>query len=286
MKLILTSFAKSCRKVLPNEGIGKIFDRYVESMQGVLEAYRVGRTAFYRICKEDGLYLTPKKRRYITTDSNHRYHKYPNQIKDLAIVRPEQVWASDITYINTAEGPAYLFLITDHYSKRIVGWQLGRNMTTAIGIEALEMAIKERAYPDRPLIHHSDRGSQYCSDDYIRMLTENKIGISMTENGDPYENAIAERINGTIKNEFGISHLQTTFKETKARITEAVNLYNDYRRHHSNGGLTPNQMHSQQEKPVKRYGKGKSTNLATSPKEETGSAEEQPVSSMVSDKDA
>ena len=112
------------------------------------KSYQVGRTAFYSICREEGLFLTRKKRRIITTDSNHRFHKYPNQIKELEIKRPEQVWASDITYVNTAEGPAYLFLITDHYSKQIMGWQLGRHMTTDIGIKALEMALKSRAYPD------------------------------------------------------------------------------------------------------------------------------------------
>lgn len=272
--------------MLPKEGIGKIFERYTQEMQGTMEIYKVGRTAFYDTCREAGLFLIPKKRRYITTDSNHRFYKYPNQIKELTITRPEQVWASDITYISTAEGPAYLFLITDHYSKRIMGWQLGRNMTTDIGIKALEMALKSRAYPNQPLIHHSDRGSQYCSHEYTGKLKENQITISMTEKGDPYENAIAERINGTIKNEFGINELNISFKETQAQIKQAVDLYNDYRKHNSNEGLTPNQMHSQQDKPIKQYGKKKNHNLASAPEEEAGSAEEQPVSSMVLDKDA
>jgi transposase InsO family protein len=217
----------------------------------------------------------------MTTDSNHHLRKYPNIIRELQVIRPEQIWGADITYVETYDGAAYLFLITDHYSKRIMGWQFARNMPKEVGIQALEMALKNRQYPNQDLIHHSDRGSQYCSYKYTDILVDNGIAISMTEKGDPYENAIAERLNGTIKYEFGMYQAMGTFTQTKAGIEEAVHLYNDYRRHHSNSGLTPNQMHGQSLLKIKQYGKRKNGTLATAPKEETGSAEEQPVSSMV-----
>jgi putative transposase len=136
--------------------------------------------------------LVKKKRNYIrTTNSYHRFYKYPNLIKDLEINLAEQVWASDITYIRTSEGYMYLSLITDVYSKQVVGHQLPDNHKTINCIIALKEAIKNRKYPDRALIHHSDRGFQYCSSDYIETLESNQIGISMTTKHDPYENAVA-----------------------------------------------------------------------------------------------
>jgi len=139
-----------------------------------------------------------------TTNSYHRFYKYPNLIKDIDINRAEQVWASDITYIRTKEGFMYLSLITDVYSKQVVGYQLSDNLKPINCINALKDAIKSRKYPERSLIHHSDRGLQYCCPDYTDILESNHIGISMTTKHDPYENAVAERINGTLKNEFDL----------------------------------------------------------------------------------
>jgi putative transposase len=120
------------------------------------------------------------------------------------IERAEQVWASDITYIKTKEGFMYLFLITDVYSKQIMGWELSDNMKVINAIRALKMDIKNRRYPDRKLIHHSDRGLQYCTSSYINVLEKTNIDISMTQKYDPYENAVAERVNGILKNEYDI----------------------------------------------------------------------------------
>jgi transposase InsO family protein len=144
--------------------------------------------------------LIKKKKNYMrTTNSYHKFYKHPNLIKDIHINRAEQVWVSDITYIRTNQGWLYLSLITDAYSKQIVGHQLSDNMRTVNCINALKMAIKNRKYPERPLIHHSDRGFQYCNPDYTETLTKNHIDISMTTKHDPYENAVAERVNGTLK---------------------------------------------------------------------------------------
>jgi protein-S-isoprenylcysteine O-methyltransferase Ste14 len=122
----------------------------------------------------------------------------------MEITAPEQLWVSDITYIRTDHGFAYLSLITDHYSKKIMGYCLYPTLSTKGPLEALKMALKSRVYKDRELMHHSDRGFQYCSDDYVKILKDNNIKISMTENSDPYENAVAERVNGILKSEFDI----------------------------------------------------------------------------------
>jgi transposase InsO family protein len=133
--------------------------------------------------------------------------KYSNLVRDLKITRPEQVWVSDITYIRMVNQWGYLSLITDACSRRIMGWSLRPDMEAQGCIDALEMALKNRIYND-PLIHHSDRGSQYCSKNYVGMLIKNNVAISMTENGDPYENALAERMNGIIKAEFNLYNSQ------------------------------------------------------------------------------
>jgi putative transposase len=141
---------------------------------------KCGRDKLHDILRSEGMLIKKKKNYMRTTNSYHRFYKYPNLIKDLHINRPEQVWVSDITYIRTNQGWLYLSLITDAYSKQIVGYQLSDNLKTINCINALKTAIKNRKYPDRPLIHHSDRGFQYCSPDYIEALEKNNIGISMT----------------------------------------------------------------------------------------------------------
>jgi transposase InsO family protein len=285
-EVLAVGFAKLCRKKLPTEGVGKIFARYCQQLAKLPKDLKVGRNKFYDICRKEALLIERKRRKHITTDSNHRFHKYPNRIKELSVVRPEQVWCSDITYISTFEGNAYLFLITDHYSKRIVGWELAQQMTVEAGLKALDMALKSRMYPEQELYHHSDRGSQYCSHSYTERLKEAGLKISMTEKGDPYENAIAERVNGTIKHEFGLWEATGNFMHTWRLTKEAVETYNSYRLHMSNGGITPDEMHKQQEKKVRRYAKRKAVNLTSVSEEEAGSAEEQPASSMTQDSTA
>jgi len=181
-------------------------------------------------------------------------HKYLNLIKGLIIDRPEQVWVADITYLDTTEGNAYLHLITDAYSKQIMGYELCDNMEATSTAKALTMALKNRQY-NKPLIHHSDRGFQYCSRIYVNLLKDNGIQISMTENGSPYDNAVAERVNGILKDEFGLNEQMNDLKEAIKQTSEGITLYNSLRPHLSCQMLTPQQMHSQQRIVLKTYKK-------------------------------
>lgn len=159
---------------------------------------KIGRDVLFNFLRAEHLLIKPKRSYVKTTNSKHWMKKYSNLIKDIELTKPEQLWVSDITYIKTDNGHEYLSLITDAYSKKIMGYELLNNLSTAGPLKALDMALKNRKY-NHDLIDHSDRGLQYCSAGYITKLNKHNIKISMTENGDPYENAIAERINGNTK---------------------------------------------------------------------------------------
>lgn len=159
--------------------------------------------------------IKPRKRYHITTDSHHRFRKHKNLISTLEIEKPDAVWVSDITYVGNRINPSYLALITDAYSKRIVGYNLSTSLCVKGSLKALEMAMGNREVRNYPLIHHSDRGLQYCSNDYQKLLKDNDISPSMTEKYDPYENAIAERINGILKQEFDIAKRLKTLVSKK-----------------------------------------------------------------------
>lgn len=214
---------------------------------------KCGRDKLHDILRSEGMLIKKKKNYMKTTNSYHRFYKYPNLIKDLHIYRPEQVWVSDITYIRTNRGWLYLCLITDAYSKQIVGYQLSDNLKTINCIIALKKAIKNRKYPDRPLIHHSDRGFQYCNPDYIEILIANHIDISMTTKHDPYENAVAERINGTLKNEFNLCDRLPDLRNAERELNKAVWIYNNLRPHESCSYLTPVQAHNQESIAIKKW---------------------------------
>ena len=204
---------------------------------------KIGRIKLNSILKEHGMLVRKKKKSVITTNSRHRFRKYPNLIKEIEISQAEQVWVADITYIRTNDGFNYLHLITDAYSKRIVGFELSNNLKAESTINALKMALKGRKYPDRKLTHHSDRGLQYCSDDYVQILIENDIEISMTENSDPYENAIAERVNGILKQEFSIGDGFKNHLMALHEIKKSIYIYNNKRPHRSCEMLTPEKAH-------------------------------------------
>ena len=204
---------------------------------------KIGRVKLNSILKENGMLVKKKKTAVITTNSRHRFRKYPNLIKEIEIIQPEQVWVADITYIHTDDGFNYLHLITDAYSKRIVGFELSDNLRTESTLNALKMALNGKKYPERKLTHHSDRGFQYCSNDYIQMLVENNIQISMTENSDPYENGIAERVNGILKQEFAIDEGFKNHLMAVKEIKKSIYIYNHKRPHRSCKMLTPEQAH-------------------------------------------
>jgi putative transposase len=218
-----------------------------------LKTLKIGRDKFIDILRANHLLIIPKRSYHITTNSHHRFRKYKNQLLDLQINKPEQVWVSEITYIGKREKPCYLSLITDAYSKKIVGYNVSDNLTTQSSLVALKLAIKQRKNNEIPLIHHSDRGLQYCANEYQKILTKNEIQPSMTQNSDPYENAVAERINGILKQEFYIDKYNKDLHIMKQIIKETIHIYNEKRPHLSNHMLTPNQMHKQNKLIMKTY---------------------------------
>lgn len=202
----------------------------------------IGRDSFFDLLSERNLLVRKRKRRKpITTFSDHWMRKYPNLIEGLYPTAPNQLWVSDITYIIVGNGFAYLSLITDAYSRKIVGFYLSENLSAEGCIRALEMALDNNPILGR-LIHHSDRGSQYCCSDYVKILNDNFIKISMTQNGDPRENAIAERVNGILKDELlDKSHLN--YNEAVRNVSIAISIYNHQRPHGSIDYLTPIEAH-------------------------------------------
>jgi transposase InsO family protein len=215
---------------------------------------RIGRDRFYAALRDNDLLIKRRRKRTVTTMSRHRLPKYPNLAKEQVVDKAEQLWVSDITYIRVGEGFCYLILITDAYSHKIVGYNFGTSMDTAFCMEALQMALSGRQYPKRKLMHHSDRGLQYCSVAYTGKLKKEKIVISMTENGDPLENAIAERINGILKDSFEMDRTFSSFEEAEQFIEEAIDYYNNRRPHLSCDKMTPNEAHTHTGK-LKRHWK-------------------------------
>lgn len=212
----------------------------------------VGRDYLFDLLDEHRMLIRQRKRKVITTNSRHWMHKYANRVKGMIIDRPEQLWVSDITYIRMSNQWGYLSLITDAYSRKIMGYCFRNDMSAQGCLEALEMALNNRQY-QLPLIHHSDRGSQYCSGVYVSKLTDHQIQISMTENGDPYENALAERINGILKSEFNLYENRGSFEATGQLIQSAILTYNEQRPHSSCNLLTPQQAHQRQGTMKKRW---------------------------------
>lgn len=183
---------------------------------------------------ERGLLLRIKRlRHYKTTDSNHPFKRYPNLIRDKVFSAPNQAWAGDITYVETSDGVCYLSLITDLYSRKIVGWALGTTLQTVYCQRALQMALETLQHPEdsEGLIHHSDRGCQYCSYGYVNSLKSRGIQISMTESGDPLENAVAERVNGIIKSEWLYGVEIKDYVDCYERVSQAIEAYNNLRPH-------------------------------------------------------
>jgi transposase InsO family protein len=218
----------------------------VEEMSGFLMAhqFQIGRDAMFNLLAERGLLITKRKRRgCITTLSKHRFKRYPNIIRDFIPIAPNQLWVSDITYIHLADGFAYLSLITDAYSRKIVGFYLSMDLSANGPLQALKMALKANQNIVN-LIHHSDRGVQYCCDTYVKLLLDKTIKISMTENGDPLENAIAERVNGILKQEL-LEEQFPGFLNAQKAVAVACSTYNHLRPHGSIDNLKPAEAHQQ-----------------------------------------
>ena len=246
------------RQQLPGVGTGKLHHLLTDFLAE--QQIKLGRDKLYDLLREHHLLRTKRRKRARTTNSQHPFYKYANLTKELPVSRANQLWVSDMTYIRTGNNFSYLSLITDAYSHKIVGWALDTTLQTKGPLAALQMAVKNLQKGKESLIHHSDRGIQYCCKEYIQLLNSHDIRISMTSQGDPGENALAERINRTIKEEFNCRAF-LSFDLAMAAITKSILAYNQLRPHASCDYLTPNQAHQQQGPLKKRWHKYERKNL-------------------------
>lgn len=229
------------RKTLPKTGTLKLYEHLQPKL--MQNNIKMGRDAVNNLLRSRGMLIKKTKRFHITTDSKHFYYKSPNLLTYMDINHAEQVFVSDITYVKTDEGHAYLALVTDAYSRKIMGWSLENNMKVSMVKDALAMAHKNCTFKHESIIHHSDRGIQYCCPDYTH-FTENKgFILSTTQQYDPYENAIAERINGILKYEFGLKNTLKSVEIAKKLTAQAVILYNNERMHLSLDFKKPQEVH-------------------------------------------
>jgi putative transposase len=205
---------------------------------------KMGRDSLFDLLQANGLLIRRRKRRIITTQSLHRFRKYPDKVRGIVPSKPNQIWVSDITYWKMGDMCLYISLVTDAFSRKIVGYHVTDHLESSGPILALKMALQNLKENPEGLIHHSDRGVQYCSLEYIKLLHHNNITISMTENGSPYENALAERVNGILKEEYLNDYSLETLQEARSILAFVVDeLYNQERPHMSWGLKTPNQVH-------------------------------------------
>lgn len=239
------------RQNQPTIGCRKLYYLLQQEFSG---AALPGRDALFDLLRENGLLVRRRKRKApITTNSWHHFHKYPNLYKGKAPDGPNKVWVADITYIRMDNGEfLYLSLLTDVYSHKIMGWYLSESLDTKGPLVALEQALTTLR-GDHRLIHHSDRGVQYCSHAYTDLLKSRKIGISMTESGDPRENAIAERVNGILKSEWIDRERICSLEQGRERISSIIGIYNSKRPHLSIDMLTPDQAHKQEGALMRRW---------------------------------
>lgn len=240
------------RREMPFLGLRKLY--HILEPELAEKGVKMGRDKLYDLLLRNGLMLKPSRRFHLTTYSNHQLRYYPNLIRKLTPETSDQIWVSDITYLRVNITFVYLSLITDAYSKQIVGYNLHANLSTEGCIIALRMAL-ETLDSDRELIHHSDRGIQYCSKMYVDMLGEYKIQISMSEKASPYQNAIAERVNGILKHEFGLDNVFSSHLEAVQTVDTVIKIYNEKRPHASCNYLTPVEAHGQIGEMKKRWKK-------------------------------
>jgi len=239
---ILLQLVGKERKMMPRIGGRKLLLHIQPHLPA--ELY-LGRDSFFEFLRGQGLLIRKRRYRARTTYSNHWLHKYPNLIREFVPEKAHQLWVSDITYIETNEGFGYLSLITDAYSRKIIGWDLGATLEAKHTVKALQMAINQMPKGIKGVIHHSDRGVQYCCSDYVKVLSKNHFQISMTENSDPRENAIAERVNGILKDEWLNQMKLTSLTHATNQLEQIIRIYNQNRLHSSLGMRTPEYAHNQ-----------------------------------------
>lgn len=225
---------------MPMIGGRKLYRLLQEEISTYL--HKIGRDKFFEILRLHNLLIKRRRRYTKTTDSNHRFRIYDNLKKEMEVTKPDELYEGDITYISTEEGYCYLAHVEDHYSRKIIG----SDISDSLGVEGVSRALA-KAIRGKDLVgtvHHSDRGFQYCSNIYTGILKQRGIRISMSEKGNPYDNAVAERINGILKGEFMLSDTFKTKVEAFKAVREAIDTYNNLRPHMSIGYLTPTQKYN------------------------------------------
>lgn len=238
---IILKLVNQIRRSLPRLGGRKLYYLLKEDLNKLPS--KPGRDKFFDILRKNGLLIKPIKQYVVTTNSRHIFRIHSNLIKELNIERSNQVFVSDITYIRLDGDFCYLFLVTDLYSRKIVGYYLSMDLSARGAVAAIKMALRVVTETEG-LIHHSDRGIQYCCEEYVELLQKNKIRISMGEAGNPYENAIAERVNGILKNEFFLSGKFKNLDYALQATKEAINNYNNLRPHMSIDYMTPDEKYA------------------------------------------
>jgi len=238
---VVLEMVAEIRREIPGIGSAKLYHMINKPIK--TQGIKLGRDALHHLLCDYGLTVKRKRRYAVTTDSRHWLKKYPNLIKELIVTESEHLWVSDITYIVIGDDFNYLSLITDAYSKQIMGYCLHPTLGAEGCLNALRMALANRTKVGAKLIHHSDRGIQYCCSDYVKLLKGANMEISMTENGDPYENAIAERVNGILKYEFELNQMFNLREDATNAVGRSIKAYNTLRPHMSCNNLTPVEAH-------------------------------------------
>ena len=245
---------RAVRTKLPRLGTRKLRHKITPLLRA--QGVACGRDALFTLLRQHGLLIAPKRSYTKTTDSHHRFHCHPNLVKDAPKpTAPNQLWVSDITYLPTRQGTVYLSLVTDAFSRRIVGHHVHPSLQTTGCLAALDRAVRGAGRAATDCIHHSDRGSQYASDAYQAALNKAKLRCSMTDGYDCYQNALAERVNGILKDEF-LFVLPDDLAQARLLVDQAVHLYNEERPHLALNYLTPNQVHQQGKSPAGKSERG------------------------------
>jgi putative transposase len=232
---------RSQRMNMPRIGTRKLY--HLLKQDFMYSGIKIGRDGLFDCLRKEHMLIKPQKNYTRTTWSKHWLFKHPNLMKQMIVNKAEQLWVSDITYIKTKAQSCYLSLITDAYSRRIMGYYVSPDLRTEGVMEALKMAVADRVYKHE-LIHHSDRGVQYCAEPYQQILRDNDIKCSMTDGYDCYQNAMAERMNGIIKNEFLVNPA-TDIEQLRIMVKQSIDIYNKRRPHLSLKMKTPYQIHAE-----------------------------------------
>ena len=276
---IILSMVRNVRVDFPRMGANKL--RIYLQPKFDMMSINIGRDAFAGLLADNHMLVKRKRSKRKTTFSHHRYYKYPNLIREYKTTSPNQLWVSDITYIDVGYGFVYLSLITGAYSRKIIGWDLSRDLSSAGALRALKKALCTLP-KGASLIHHSDRGSQYCCREYVKILDKHNILISMTESGDPLENAIAERVNGILKTEWLYVQRLKSWTDALSYVENIINLYNNERPHQSLNFKTHQEIHLTGEQTQRRWRNYYSNSINIENKDNIINFEAENLSSSVS----